>query len=375
MKLCVFPNDPLKSYFVKGEIKERYFNPNNLFDEIHVISFVDKDIEEEEIIQISGNAILKIHCVGNINLLNMHKKKKMVKEVIRKINPDVIRTYNPLVNGWIATYCSKKLGIPLVVSLHGEYDRFRHMIKKQNFKQYLKLLYTSKFIEPTVLKNADRVICVYKTIIPYAKKMGVKKIDLIYNRVDLSKFLKSRTTKNEVPLVITVGRLIKQKNHEIIIHAIIGLKVNLLIIGDGNDYERLVNLVKDLGLEDRVTFQRHIPHSEIHKAYNLADIFVLAMRTDLESLPIPVLEAMASGLPIIIPKPASDNEDEMLGGGVILVDNKPEKFKEAMIKIISNQKFSDNLSKKTLENIKQFDGKIMEEKECKLYEEILQKRF
>lgn len=32
MKLCVFPNDPIKAYLEKGEIKERYFNPKNLFN-------------------------------------------------------------------------------------------------------------------------------------------------------------------------------------------------------------------------------------------------------------------------------------------------------------------------------------------------------
>ena len=46
-KLCVFPNDPLKSYFKKGEIKPRYFNPKNIFDEVHVISLFDDDIESE----------------------------------------------------------------------------------------------------------------------------------------------------------------------------------------------------------------------------------------------------------------------------------------------------------------------------------------
>ena len=30
MKICVFPNDPLKTYYEKGEIKERYFNPKNI---------------------------------------------------------------------------------------------------------------------------------------------------------------------------------------------------------------------------------------------------------------------------------------------------------------------------------------------------------
>ena len=48
-KLCVFPNDPLQAYFDKGELKEKYYNPNNFFDEIHFISLTDQDIEVEKI--------------------------------------------------------------------------------------------------------------------------------------------------------------------------------------------------------------------------------------------------------------------------------------------------------------------------------------
>lgn len=45
MKLCVFPNDPLKSHVEKGKIKPRYFNPIDLFAEIHVISLFESDVE------------------------------------------------------------------------------------------------------------------------------------------------------------------------------------------------------------------------------------------------------------------------------------------------------------------------------------------
>jgi len=374
LKLCVFPNDPIKSYYEKGEIKERYFNPNNLFDEIHVISFIDKDINEKKVSIVAGDGKLIIHCVGKVNLKNMKRKKDEIVLLVKKIKPDIIRVYNPLVQGWIATYCSKKLHVPLVVSLHGEYDRFRTMIKKQNYKQYLKLLYTSKFVEPFVLRNAARVICVYKVIVPYAKKKGAKKVDLIYNRVDLSRFSKPlKKNDRKTPLVITVGRLIKQKNHEILIRAISDLNANLLIIGDGDEYNGLLNLVKNLDLENKITFQRSIPHSEIHKWYQSADIFALAMRTDLESLPIPILEAMACGLPIIIPKPVSAELYDDLGDGVFLVDNNPKSFKDALKKVIEDNTLREDLSKKVLEKIRDFDGKIMEQKECKLYEQLFNK--
>ena len=53
MKACIFPNDPIIAYLEKGEIKERYFNPNNIFDEIHIISFIDKDVEVEKVQKIA----------------------------------------------------------------------------------------------------------------------------------------------------------------------------------------------------------------------------------------------------------------------------------------------------------------------------------
>ena len=45
-KLCIFPSDPIIDYYNKGEIKERYFNPNNLFQQIEIISLTDKEIED-----------------------------------------------------------------------------------------------------------------------------------------------------------------------------------------------------------------------------------------------------------------------------------------------------------------------------------------
>ena len=35
MRVLIFPNDPLAAYLKKGELKDRYFNPNNIFDEVH----------------------------------------------------------------------------------------------------------------------------------------------------------------------------------------------------------------------------------------------------------------------------------------------------------------------------------------------------
>jgi len=54
MKVCVFPNDPIKAYYNTGEIKPRYFNPGNFFDEIHIVSLTKNDIEESKVRIIAG---------------------------------------------------------------------------------------------------------------------------------------------------------------------------------------------------------------------------------------------------------------------------------------------------------------------------------
>ena len=122
MKICIFPNDPILAYYKKGEIKERYYNPNNIFDEIHFITMIEKDIEVKKIQSIGGTAKIIIHSVGKINIKNRKKHLSKIIELCRKISPDVIRTFNPYVEGWLAANCAQKLGKPFFVSLHTQYD-------------------------------------------------------------------------------------------------------------------------------------------------------------------------------------------------------------------------------------------------------------
>ena len=156
LKLCIFPNDPIISYYNKGEIKNRYFNPRNLFDEIDIISFTECDIEESKVQILVGNAKLKIHSVGKANIINRSSKKNKILKLVRKINPDIIRAYNPLIEGWIAAYCSQKIGVPLFVSLHIQYDGLRQLIRSHNNKKFLVLKYTRKFINHTPYQKLIR---------------------------------------------------------------------------------------------------------------------------------------------------------------------------------------------------------------------------
>ena len=374
-KICVFPNDPLSAYYKKGEIKPRYFNPNNMFDEVHVISLFDSDIDEEKVRIVAGDAKFRIHVTGKVNLLNRKSKKKEIIKLIQDISPDVIRAYNPLLQGWIAAQIKKELKVPLVISLHGDYDRDRRYFAKKNrdYKTYLKLLYSKNTLETESLKNADEVIIIYEFLRKYAQKIGAKSINLIHNRIDLDQFIeKSQPAFSESrPVIVCVGRLIKEKNQECLIRAIKDLDVILLIIGNGVEYENLVKLVKELKIEEKVRFERTIPHEKIQDYYAASDIFALPIKYG--GFAIPAIEAAASGLPVILPKQEFDSNPDIISDFALLVENNPESFKQAISRVLSNNELREKLIKKGKYVANKINSDIMEEKEEELYLKLLRK--
>jgi len=360
-KNCVLPNDPIKSYYNKGEIKERYFNPCNFFDEVYILSPCEEDVEESKVQTIVGNAKLKIHPIGGFSLLNFFSYRNKVLKLIRELEPDVIRAYNPLIAGYLAVYCGKKLKIPTVISIHDEYDEQR----KVNKSLILKLF---KFFEYYSLSRVDKLICVTNYLIRYAKKYGAKDIEVIYNRVDTKQFNKSDDNiKPDKTTILCVARLAKQKYQECLIRAVKDLDVNLLLIGDGELYDALKQLTKELGIEDKVKSIKSVPHSEIHKYYSSADIFAIA--THHEGFCIPVLEAMASSLPVVVsnigPLP------EIVADTGIIVENDPDSFRDAFKMLLSNPELCKELGEKGRKRALEVDGSIMEGKEMELYKKLI----
>ena len=307
--------------------------------------------------------------------MNVKSKKKKVIDLIKGINPDVIRSYNPLLQGWLATKAGKELGIPVVISLMGDYDRDLRYYAKKNKKllNYLKLKYSRNSLEKVSIKNADAIIIIYEFIRKYAEDLGANNINLIYNRIDLSKF--SPNTKPAIneskPIVICVGRLMKEKNQECLIYAVKDLDVILLLIGDGPDYEKLVNLVQELGIKQKVRFEKSVPNKDINSYYTSAKIFALPIKYG--GFAIPALEAAASGIPVILPKQEFDSPLEIINKFALLVDNNPDSFRNGIRKVLSDETFRNQMIKNGLKTVKDISGDLMEEKEKELYLKIISK--
>jgi glycosyltransferase involved in cell wall biosynthesis len=371
LKLCVFPNDPLQAYYDKGEIKERYYNPNNIFDEIHFITMIEKDIEVKKIQSIGGTAKIIIHSVGKINIKNRKKHLSKIIELCRRINPDVIRAFNPYVEGWLAANCAKDLKKPFFVSLHTQYDQNRKLAKKK-LRKYLILKYSEKFIEPIVLNAADKIVVVYKIIQPYVTKHSSKNSEILHNKVDCSKFFNGEFMDNlPQPLILSVGNLIPVKNHKILIKSMKEINGHLLIIGKGELFSELNQLILENGLQDKITIKESVQNDQIQNYYKSSKIFALAYNTEVESLPMPVIEAMATGLPIVTPYP-KEGFSEGLEGTALFTKNNEKSFTENIQKLLKNENLRKKYSIQSLIKAKEFDSKKIEKREAEIYLELIE---
>lgn len=370
MKLCVFPGDSLATLYKKGEIKPRYYNPENLFSEIHFFTFVDSDIEPSKIQIVAGDAKVFIHPVGKVKPLKLKKTIQKVTELIREIKPGVIRTFQATFQGYVAAKAAKQLGIPLVLSLHTNYDDLRNnMLKYKQYKQWAIYNYTKRFIEPFVVQNATKVICVYEFAAKYARKYGAKDVEIIYNKVYPEAFEKAKPAmKTKLPLVITVGRMINGKNQHVLIQAVEKLPVHLLIIGDGPNMQQNQNLIKELKIQDKVTIIPSVPNTKLPEYYKGAYLFALSI--EYGGVAIPVLEAMCAQIPVIVSKPLEDGSEIANEVGIV-VENNPTAFETAINQLLSDKKLYAQLVAKGNTKMREINGAKMEEKEAILYKKLI----
>lgn len=363
-KLVVIPADPLYKYYDKGEIKARYWNPCSLFDEVHILSLAESDIDAGKVQTLVGNARLYIHAIGRPTMWTLPLYFAKVRRLVEKLSPDLIRAHGPWHTGSLAVSAGRALDIPTVVSVHSDRDAQRH------YEPSL-LLHMVRPLENYTLRNASVVLCVSDYLHDYARRHGALRTYTVYNKVYCDRFAQKDAHRSEGPLsILSVMRLDRAKYPECLIEAIAPLDMRLKLIGQGELEQALRKLVVDLGIEKRVEFVRQVPNSEIHQHYQEADIF--AMATHYEGFCIPVLEAMAAGLPIV----ASDTGPipEVLAGAGKVVAKNPHAFAQALADLAVDPDSRRVMGAAARKRACAVDGVRMEEREGHLYTVLMQKR-
>ncbi|MFW6156992.1 MAG: glycosyltransferase, partial [Armatimonadota bacterium] len=130
-----------------------------------------------------------------------------------------------------------------------------------------------------------------------------------------------------VPLIVSVGLLVRRKGFDVLVRAMEWVRsdhpdVRLLIAGDepdgmGGCREELEALIEELELGECVTLLGH--RGDVPELLAACDVFVLASRE--EGDPAAVLEAMATGLPVLVTEPASAAVEQFVTGLVVRPDD------------------------------------------------------
>jgi glycosyltransferase involved in cell wall biosynthesis len=364
--LLVFLTDPLAAFHQKGEIKRRYYNPCGTFSDVHFVSpaAAGREIEAAQVQSVVGDAALVIHPLGPAYYVTAWSPWGRLAALVKRINPGVVRAYDPGLRGALAVYWGRRHGVPSVVSVHADLDEQRQHERRPSHA-------IRKGLERYCLPRADAVICVTDHVASYARRYGAWQPVVIYNKVYTDQFTPRPRAgaprgQGDPVSILSVGRLITQKYQECLIRAVQPLPAVLTLIGDGNLRPHLEGLASRLGLDGRVTFVAAVPHAQIADQYRNADIF--AMATHYEGFCIPVLEAMAAGLPIVASR--IPPIQEIVGDCGILVQNDPAAFTEALDALIKNPALRTDLGAKARARALSMDGLLMEQREADLYRNL-----
>lgn len=317
----------------------------------HEVLVVTVGSEKQDDIEIIDNVIyipgILLKKIYNYRLAIPIRSSKINKLI--DFDPDIIHVQNEFGIGESGRKYSKKFNIPMIYTLHSEYDRFLFYVGLKYFEYFSKKLsdeYFKKFS-----KTADIVTSPSKKAQNYIDRQKIgKQVVVVNNSVENDLFLPSKE-KDEFKKIfrekygiednckafIFVGRIGGEKNISELINNWIYTdfpkeKAVLFIAGDGPEKENLIDFINENNFNDRIIFLGKIPNTEIPKYLYAMDYYTTASLSEMHS--ISMLEAMASGLPALI-KLDKPNKDQIIPGVNGYQWDTKEEFKDLFNKIIS----------------------------------------
>ena len=203
-----------------------------------------------------------------------------------------------------------------------------------------------------ILKPIDVFLSKYKDLVfansNFSKLLAINAYDystaevgICYPGVDLNRF-KSIDVNRTKYQFITCCRLTKFKNIDLVIKSFAKLannQINLIIIGDGEEYQNLVNLAESLKLNDKVTFCKTVTDNQMVEL--LQKSFALIHPAEEEPFGLVPVEAMACGTPVIAIKDGGPGETVIhQKTGYLCNRASLEELEEAILWLISRDDFN-----------------------------------
>lgn len=302
--------------------------------------------------------------------------RRLVEE-IEKEDYDIIHCHGARAN-FNAMFLKRKIKKPLITTVHSDY--------KLDFKDniYKNIVFTT--LNKFALNRFEYYIAISDTFKEMLVSRGFNKdkIFTVYNGIDMEQELNYVSKKEFLDrykindqgrtIVGIIARLDQVKDHETFIKAASSLlkerdDILFLIAGDGNDKKRLISLVEDFGLRDKIYFLGFV--KDQYSFFNTIDINTLTSLS--ESFPYAILEGAIMKKPIISTDVGGLSQLIQQGNNGYLIAVGDSENLANKINILANDKdklkdMGENLYNKVRDN---FSSDSMAKEHVKIYEEII----
>lgn len=322
--------------------------------------------------------------------LNPYKDQiafKKIQNIIKEFKPDIVHTHAAKA-GALGRRAAYKMGVKQIYhTFHGHvFHSYFGSFKTRIFKE----------IERNLAKKSTKIIAISEIqkseLSKIHKICPEKKIEVIPLGFDLERFNTDKDSKrkefrkkwnlkeNEIAIGI-IGRLVPIKNHTFFIDVIqevlknSKVPIRAFIVGDGEEKQNIVNYIKNKNLDfslnyDPATFQLTSWIKEIDKVNSGMDIICLTSLN--EGTPVSLIEAQASGKPIVSTK-TGGIENIVLENKTALLSEKNDldNFSKNLLSLVNNSNKRKLFSKFGLEKSKDFHYNQLVNNIKNLYEKIL----
>lgn len=303
------------------------------------------------------------------------KAKKQLEKLLNQYQFDIVHTQSPSGGAItrLATRKTRKKGTKVIYTAHG-FHFFKGAPLKNWIFFYPVELWLSRYTDVLITINKEdfnRAKRCFKSVkVEYIPGVGIDTKKFNHNSDNKSLKRKELGLPGDAFVVLSVGELNRNKNHETIINAISKLNnshIYYIICGQGILNEYLKSLIKKLDLDKQIKllgYRKDI--AEISKA---SDVF--AFPSFREGLSVSLMEAMASGLPVVCSNIRGNSDLIKNGKNGFL--NKPDNidcFKKSIQKVMDDTELRKEMSVRNIEEIKEYDKDIVKNAMKKLYKDL-----
>lgn len=322
-----------------------------------------------EILSEDGINTVRLHGWNILSMRNPLGKRLWVSQMMALFErymkefgkPDVIHVHCGMYGGIAAMEIKKKYGIPYVLTEHSSNVLNDSMVKWD--KEHIGEVYD----------NSDCLIAVGSSLKLAMTMLTDKEIHIVPNIVNTREFFPIDKKSDSTFKFVSVSYLKKNKNVDMTIRAFAELyrgdsSKKLIIIGDGEEENNLKNLAIELGVKENVEFLGRLDRVNTASEIRRCDAFVLP--SQYETFGVAYIEALASGIPIIVTKCGGPEDffDESLGRMINV--GSLEELKEAM-KYIEENIFRYNRNDISKMAKSKFDEKVIGKRIIQLYKSVL----